>query len=63
MILLEDIEAFFLEPFKGGGGGGGGGRGSSRRKNKGERTNYFPIFAFFAVLYLLAVMFFTTKRK
>jgi hypothetical protein len=60
MMLLEELEAF-----KGGGGGGGGGGrgGSSRRKNKSERINYFPLFAFLVVLFFLPAMFFNTKKK
>jgi len=56
-MLLEELEAF-----KGGGGGGGRG-GSSRRKNKSERINYFPLFAFLVVMFFLPAMFFNTKKK
>lgn len=60
------LKSIFLEPFKGGGGGGRG--GSSRRKNKdgkdGRPLSSFnlPIFLFFAVLYSLTFVFFSTRK-
>lgn len=56
------LKSIFLEPFKGGGGG------SSRRKNKdgkdGRPLSSFnlPIFLFFAVLYSLTFVFFSTRK-
>lgn len=59
------LKSLFLEPFKGGGGGGGGGGrggGSSKRKRNPNRSFNLPIFLFFAVLYSLTFLFFSTRK-
>lgn len=55
------LKSLFLEPFKGGGGGGRGG-GSSKRKRNPNRSFNLPIFLFFAVLYSLTFLFFSTRK-